>query len=79
MEFALNKFIQNLERQDPRRPHRGTERPSSPVSAASSNGPRTIRQKDITDFLRYKNGLLSAVFMFTRYPELKSVIASHEE
>ena len=38
-----------------------------------------IRSSDITDFLRYKNGLLSAVYMFTRYPGLKSVLVSEKE
>jgi hypothetical protein len=78
VEFALNKFMQNLSVKIPaERAHELT----AFVSGVRGIIERAedIRKKDVTDFLRYKNGLLSAVFMFTRYPNLKSVIASQEE
>jgi hypothetical protein len=76
--FALNKFIQNLKVTIP------TAR-TAELNAFVTGVRRIleraeeIRQKDVTDFLRYKNGLLSAVYMITRYPGLKSVLVSQGE
>jgi hypothetical protein len=77
-EFALNKFMQNL---SVKIPAERTQELTDFVSGVRRIIERAegVRKKDVTDFLRYKNGLLSAVFMFTRYPNLKSVIASQEE
>ncbi|MCS7231896.1 MAG: hypothetical protein RMJ67_07150 [Elusimicrobiota bacterium] len=33
-----------------------------------------LRQKNITEFLKAKNSLISAVFILTRYPNLKEVL-----
>jgi len=76
--FALNKFIQNL---SVKIPAERTEELNAFVAGVRRIIERAegIREKDVTDFLRYKNGLLSAVYMLTRYPGLKSVLVSEEE
>jgi hypothetical protein len=77
VEMALNKFLQHLsvkvkaEHAEERR--RFVANVRKILERADS-----IRQKNITDFLRYKNGLLSAVYMFTRYPDLKEVTTNRE-
>ena len=78
LKFATNKFLQNLNRRLPA--DRADELNSfvAGVAAIIDRG-EAIRLKNITDFLRYKNGLLSAVYMFTRYPNLKNVLISEKE
>src|SRR5262249_35771835 len=78
VSFALNKFMQNL---SVKIPHEQTEELNAFVTGVRSILQRAenIRQRDVTDFLRYKNGLLSAVYMFTRYPGLKTVLHSQGE
>ncbi len=78
VEFALNKFMQNL---SVKIPSVRTEEISAFVAGVGNiiKHAEEIRRADVTDFLRYKNGLLSAVYMFTRYPNLKSVLDSIEE
>jgi len=78
VEFALNKFIQNL---SVRIPSDRTDELNAFVAGVRRILERAeeIRNADVTDFLRYKNGLLSAVYMFTRYPGLKSVLVSEKE
>jgi hypothetical protein len=78
VEFALNKFMQNL---SVKIPAERTEELSAFVAGVRRiiKHAEDIRKQDVTDFLRYKNGLLSAVYMFTRYPGLKSVLVSEEE
>ncbi len=78
VEFALNKFMQNL---SVKIPSDRTEELNAFVAGVRRIIERAegIRVADVTDFLRYKNGLLSAVYMFTRYPTLKSVLVSQEE
>ncbi len=78
VEFALGKFMQNLSVKIP-------SEQTGELSAFVADVLRIIeyaeeiRQENLTEFLRYKNGLLSAVYMFTRYPDLKSVLDSREE
>jgi len=73
VDFALNKFMQHLSVR--------VKNENAPELAEFVKGVREIlknaeelRKKNVTDFLRYKNGVLSAVFMLTRYPDLKSVL-----
>jgi len=78
VEFALNKFMQNL---SVNIPSDRTDDLNAFVAGVRRILERAeqIRSADVTDFLRYKNGLLSAVYMFTRYPSLKSVLVSEKE
>ena len=78
VEFAMNKFLQNLNR---RLPVERSDELNRFVAGVRSVLDRSeaIRTKNITDFIRYKNGLLSAVYMFTRYPNLKDVLISEKE
>lgn len=75
---ALNKFLQNL-----RVTIKAEQEEELNTFVAGVQGilkrAEELRKKDITDFLRYKNGLLSAVYMLTRYPSLKSVLANEKE
>jgi hypothetical protein len=75
VEFAINKFLQNVSK---RIKADNTKDLNTFMAGVRDIIERAedMRQKNVTDFLRYKNGLLSAVFMFTRYPDLKSVLVS---
>jgi hypothetical protein len=75
VDFAVNKFLQNV---NTRIKAENTDDLTAFMAGVRQILERAeaMRQRNITDFLRYKNGLLSAVFMFTRYPDLKSVLTS---
>jgi hypothetical protein len=78
VDFAVNKFLQNVSRKISAERTGELAEFLAGVQGIIERAER-IRQQDITDFLRYKNALLSAVFMFTRYPDLKAVLATDKE
>lgn len=77
-DIAMNKFLQHISVRIPAARAADLEAFVAGVRdiIVKAEG---IRVSNITDFLRYKNGLLSAVFMFTRYPNLKTVLAKKED